>query len=914
MKTHTTNSHSLNRPIGWLALALAMLVAPAPLSAQDKKAEAAYEAAAFLFTQGQWEQAVVGYREYFKKHPKHRFAGHAHYGLGLCHFNQKDYISAARELKAAAASRGASLPNPVEVNLFLGQALMMKASSNPKEAEEAFEASLKALGFSKTGILSRSWDDRNVKKWLGKTKAAKKKETAADVFIGLLEATYLQGDWKSVVSKAHAFEELIKKSPVEQRVRVLTGEAFSNRKDYRAAAAAYESAAKLKGGDASEALFRLGLVRLNDLRDFTGAARDFHAFSQKYKKDSKQPDATFNEALCYSESFFGGEKEHLPEAVERFDSFAKANPKHKLAAIAKYYVGKLEHIREEWEAAVIALEPLLGSKNPQLSQLVFLVADSHHHLENWDKAAKFYLQFAQGNEQALNADVALHNAGVAFSNLKKPDHKNAIAAYELLERKCPRSPHLTSARLKLGIIHFEAGRFAEAQRSLQKIPGGHPLRADADYFLAWTDLDNRKPADAAKRFAELGKRLKRAKPGHRLIPLANLYEGIAEFERRRFGETVKILSRFVASHPKHEKLDEAAFNLGLAQMELRRWDDAIKSFDLVPGNSDIHDRALYQAAWSQRSAGKLAEALPYYRELLKLHAGSPLANNVTLELAEVEFEIGGEDGGADAVKRLTELLKKKPAPVAKLRQLALYRLGIVQFKQKELEASAEAFEEFLKDAQTDLVISAAWQAGEARRQMAAAAKGAAKKGEQRLALKNYEIAAGAKAPAQPDLARLQQQAQIRIGQTLADLEQWAASEKSFNKFIAANANHELIRTACLGLGWVMQNQEKYPGAIKAFERTVSDGIRDDTAARAQYLLGECYLEQRNYDKAITEFVKVEALYKFPQWQSKALYEWAQALLLKENRADARKQFARLVELYPQTPAATAAKAALKLLN
>ena len=59
---------------------------------------------------------------------------------------------------------------------------------------------------------------------------------------------------------------------------------------------------------------------------------------------------------------------------------------------------------------------------------------------------------------------------------------------------------------------------------------------------------------------------------------------------------------------------------------------------------------------------------------------------------------------------------------------------------------------------------------------------------------------------------------------------------------------------------------------------------------------------------------MEALYKFPQWQSKALYEWAQALLLKENRADARKQFARLVELYPQTPAATAAKAALKLLN
>jgi TolA-binding protein len=911
MKSASKKSHSRVRSLGGLVLALALLARPGLLPAQDKEAEAAYEAAAGLFNLGLWAEAAAGYREYFKKHPKHPLAGHAHYGLGLCHFNLKDYASAARELKSAAGKKG---PNPVEVNLYWGQALMMKTPSQPKDAEEAFETSLKALGFSKTGILRRTWDGRNVKKWLDNAKNAKKKEVAADVFIGLLEATYLQGDWKSVVAKVEAFEAMIKKSRVEQRARVLTGEAFSKSRNYKAAAVAYEVAAKLKGKDASEALFRLGLVRLNHLRDFTGAARDFNTFTQKYKKDAKQPDAAFNEALCYFHSYYGGKKDHLNEAVDRFAAFAKANPKHKLDDTAQFNVGKLEHTREGWKAAVNALEPLLGSKDPTLGQLVFLVADSYHHLENWEMAAKFYLQFAQGNEQALNADVALHNAGVAFSNLKKPDLKNAIAAYELLERKCPQSPHLPSARLKLGIIHYQAGRFPEAQRPLQKIPARHPLRADADYFLAWTELDNKNPKDAAKQFAELGKRLKKAAPKHRLIPLANLYQGIAEFERRRFGESVKILSKFVGEFSRHEKLDEAAFNLGLAQMELRRWGDAIKSFETVPDSSDIHDRALYQAAWSKRSAGKPTEALPYYEALLKQHADSPLANNVTLELAEVEFETGGKDGGADAVKRLTALLKKKPAPNAKLRQLALYRLGIVQFKQKKMEASAKAFEELLQDAPANLVISAAWQAGEARRQVALAAKGAAKAGEYRSALKNYEIAAGAKAPAQADQARLQQQTLIRIGQTLASLEQWAASQKSFEKFIAANPEHELIRTASLGLGWAMQNQEKYPGAIKSLEKAVTAGIRDDTGARAQFLLGECYLEQKNYDKAIIEFAKVESLYAFPQWQSKAAYEMAQALLRKENRAGARRQFERLVKRYPDTPAATAAKAELKRLN
>lgn len=910
MKSASINTRSTARALGGLILALALLARPGLLPAQNKEAEAAYGAAAGLFNAGLWEEAAAGYREYFKKHPKHTLAGHAHYGLGLCYFNLKDYATAARELESAAGKKG---PDPVEVNFYWGQALLNKAPRQPQKAEEAFETSLNALGFSKTGILRRSWDNRNVKKWLGNAKHAKKKDLAADVFKGLLEATYLQSDWKSVVAKVEAFEALIKKSNVEQRARVLTGEAFSKLENFKAAAGAYEAASQLKGADAPEALFRLGLVRLNNLRDFVGAAKDFHSFAQQYNKDAKQPDASYNEALCYFHSYYGGKKDHLNEAVDRFAAFAKDNPKHQLAEIAQFNVGKLEHTREGWQAAVKALEPLLGSKDPALGQLVFLVADCHHHLENWGKAARFYLQFAKGNETALNADVALHNAGVACSNLEQPDPEQAIAAYELLERKCPNSPHLASARLKLGIIHYQAGRFKEAQRPLQKIPARHSLRADADYFLAWTELDNNNPKDAAQRFADLSKRLKRAAPKHRLIPLATLYQGIAEFERRRFGESVKILSKFVGEFSRHEKLDEAAFNLGLAQMELHRWGDAIKSFETVPDNSDIHDRALYQAAWSQRSAGKPTEALPYYRELLKLHAGSPLANNVTLELAEVESKIGGKVGAADAVKRLTALLTKKPAPNAQLRQLALYRLGIVQFEQKKMVASAEAFEKLLEDAPANLVVSAAWQAGEARLQVARAAKGAAKKGEYRSALKNYERAAGAKAPAQAGQARLQQQAMIRIGQTLASLEQWAVSQKSFEKFIAANPEHELIRTASLGLGWAMQNQEKYPGAIKSLEKTVAAGVRDDTGARAQFLLGECYLEQKNYDKAIIEFAKVE-LYAFPKWQSKAVYEMAQALLRKENRAGARKQFERLIQSYPETPAATAAKAQLKRLN
>ena len=910
MKLMNNSNHLANGILAGFLIAL--LLGPVRVCAADKDAEAAYEAAAGLFNLGLWKEAADGYKEYFQKHPRHSLAGHAHYGLGLCYFNMKNYAGAAAELGKAASSKG---PSKVDANLYLGQALMMKAPANPKGAETAFDESLKAMGMEKEGLLNRTWTKEKIDVWLEANEKEKEREIASTVFVGLLESTYLQGNWKSVITKTEAFGGLVEGAEVEQRVRVLSGEAHTKVGQFKEAAVAYESAANLKGSDAAEALFRLGLVRLNHLESYEAAAENFSEFSGKYRNDPKQPDAAFNEALCYYHSYYGGKQEHLNQAVKQFAAFAKGNPKHDLAEVAQFYSGKLQHVQENWRGAVTTLEPLLDSENPALGQLIFLLGDSHHQLRDWKKASGYYMDFAKGNERALNADVALHNAGVAFSNLNPPDHENAMAAYELLEEKCADSPHVPSARLKLGIIHYQAGRYDAAKKPLAKIPANHALRPDADYFMAWADLDNKQPANAAKRFGDLAERLAQDDPKHRLVALSRLYQGIGEFEGGDFADAATTLGKFVADFEEHEKLDEAAFNLGLAQMELSRWDDAIKSFGKVPVGSNIHDRALYQAAWSNRLANKPAEAVPFYKSLLDQHANSPLANNVALELAEVEFETGGEEGGQDSVNRLVALLNKKPAPDANLRRLANYRLGIIYFNQKKFSDSAKSFEAMVGDADGNLLISAAWQAGEARRQVAVAAEGAAQEAEYKAALKNYEIAVNAKpGEQQANTSVLQEQAILRIGQSQAALFEWADSQAQFEKFIKDHPRHKLVRTAHLGLGWALQNQEKHVDAIASLEQVVTEGIRDDTGARAQFLLGECYFEQKQYAKCIIEFSKVESLYAFPQWQSKAAYELAQALLRQDQRDKAKMQFQRLIDKYPDTPAATAAKNELRLLN
>jgi len=910
IKRFMNDQNTFGRYLNVVTLLLVLLVSPQSIRADDKAGDA-YNGAVGSFKRGLWKQAVADFKEYFSKYPRHSMAGYAHYVLGLSYFNLEDYASATRELEAATGSvKGLER---VRKDLYLGQALMLKEPSDYKSAEGAFTDSLKALGFDRKGfIINRKWDEKSVKDWLDQNKEPKQRTLASDVFVGLLEATYLQQDWKSIVNKVEAFEELIKGTRIEQRTRVLLGEAHSKSQNHKEAAVAYEAASLLKGSDSGEALFRLGLVRLNHLSDYEGAAKNFHTFTGTYRNDAKRADAAFNEALCYQHSYYGGKEKHLADAIRLFGEFVKTHKKHEMSHVAQFYEGKLQHIQEDWNAAVQALKPLLGNEDPALSQLVFLLGDSYHQKKDWEQSAKFYMQFAKGNEKALNADVALHNAGVAYSNLKKPDNQSAIAAYELLESKCPSSPHIPSAQLKLGIIHFETGRFEQAQRPLQKIPANHPLKADAEYFLAWTDLDNQKPLEAARRFKKLREKLEKDEPDHQLTSLSHLYQGIAEFEARRFAESARTLKGFVAVHEEHVKLDEAAFNQGLALMEMTHWEEAIKSFESVPDKSDIHDRALYQSAWSKRSAGKHAEAVPYYKDLLKNHPDSQLINNVTLELAEVEFETGGEKGSIDSVKRLEALLKNKPAP--ELRRLALYRLGIVQFEQKSFLSSAKAFEELLKDAPKDLVVSAAWQAGEARRQLAVVAKKDAQEREYKAALINYELATKTPVKEQGNQSELQEQSLLRIGQTRASLEEWNVAQEAFDQFIRANPKHKLIRTAHLGLGWAVHNQEKYPEAIDSYEKVVQEGVRDDVGARAQFLLGECYLEQKQLVKARTEFSKVEVLYAFPLWQSKALYEMGRAFAQDNQNAQARKVFMQLIEKYPETSGAAAAKDELKRLN
>ena len=90
-------------------------------------------------------------------------------------------------------------------------------------------------------------------------------------------------------------------------------------------------------------------------------------------------------------------------------------------------------------------------------------------------------------------------------------------------------------------------------------------------------------------------------------------------------------------------------------MEQQKWDKALGHLKEVAEKSSWRDEALYQAAWCEKRKGDKPAAQKYYEQLLLNHLKSPFIDYATIELAELEFEVGELESAARRLEKLVEL-------------------------------------------------------------------------------------------------------------------------------------------------------------------------------------------------------------------------------------------------------------------
>lgn len=107
----------------------------------------------------------------------------------------------------------------------------------------------------------------------------------------------------------------------------------------------------------------------------------------------------------------------------------------------------------------------------------------------------------------------------------------------------------------------------------------------------------------------------------------------------------------------------------------------------------------------------------------------------------------------------------------------------------------------------------------------------------------------------------------------------------------------------------LTKSRNYSGAISELQSLLNGGIKDDYADNCHYWIGESNFHLKNYSAAVQHFQQVQG-YKFSEKKDDAQFMIGRSYELLGDRAKARAEFQKLVDMYPTSEYVKRARAKL----
>ncbi len=608
-------------------------------------------------------------------------------------------------------------------------------------------------------------------------------------------------------------------------------------------------------------------------------------FLEAYPGHELTPAVAF---LFCENGFLSGE---YGPAAESYLRFLESFPDDPQVTRAKYRLGTALYRLERFQEA----EPLLTevgrlAKTEELFRFSLLaLGDICFQRSEWKQAERYLSDYLSPGADLPSADDALLKLGLSLQRQDK--HAEALRAYDRLLTKFDQSPHKLQAVFERGQVLVALGRNDEAVRAFERVlkeGGASRFQAYALNHLGALAMQ-RKDFGAA---AQLFERVAGDEAGAIDEAAALFRRGQAFLADGQFAEAEVVFAEYLDRYSSQAHAPEAGAQLAIALARQDRYREALEVIGRVEGEfagrlePSLHRSMCYEKAWCQRQAGQTREAAKTYRELLTREAQDDVHTHALLELAAIEME--GERYASAA--ELLRQLRRNPTEAASVvphdvDEQQTYQLAVCEFELGHATEAAELFGEFItRFPESPLVASASFFCGEAL----------------------YEL--GKHGPAVVHLTRVVENfpsdpvyppSLLRLGECLAALQRWPRSEQVFAEYLDRFGDSDQWFQARFGLGWARENQGRYDGAIRAYEKVVA-GYQGPTAARAQFQIGECLFAKKDYANAARELLKVDILYAYPEWSAAALYEAGQCFEKLSKSVEARAQFKAVTERFPET--------------
>jgi TolA-binding protein len=572
-----------------------------------------------------------------------------------------------------------------------------------------------------------------------------------------------------------------------------------------------------------------------------------------------------------------------------------------MAAANWYYLGLARLGQKQHEQALAALEhvdagaPSSLQDGASVARASALVALGRHE-EALPELRDYLLSQPDG------PDAARCWAHLAVSLAKVDRLDDAAEAFDELSRRQDSRELLLPTALYLAESAHRARKLDLAQRLFTLLArDGNPeeLAAKGRSGLAWLEFEA-DPQASAERFQQLvlehpgssraaeaallrARGLEQAgKPqaaiemyklvieNHADSPLladALLGAGKLLDEEELNAEAAELLERYAREFPKSAQLDAALYLWAWALADLERNDEADATFGRL---ADEHPASAYWGDAVYRLAERAARKQDYPRA--KVLAERLIEANVEADVAAHALYLKGQIAAAQEIwaevePPLAALLQRHPQ--TSLGIPARYWIAEAAYRRGQFERAGDLF--------TDLLVATherrdAWL-GIVPLRLAQVLAHELKWDEA------YELAAGI-AEKHPDFAQ-QFEVDYLLGRCLQS---------------RANFDFDAARTA--------------------YERVVRSpaGEGTETAAMAQWMIGETYFLQKNFEQALRAYYRVEQLYAYPRWQALALLQAGKCYEVQGQLARAIETYEQLIERFAATTAADEAARRLQVVR
>ncbi|KKU82491.1 MAG: Outer membrane assembly lipoprotein YfiO [Microgenomates group bacterium GW2011_GWA2_47_8] len=814
--------------------------------------EAAYWIGEAYVRTGDYENAIKYYSLAFEHYPANRLRDYALYAIGWTYQTKGDYTRAA-----AWYTR---LPKEFPASDLVSASLVRNGECFFYMKE--YRKAIQELAGSSKGI----------------TKAEEKGE--AEYLVA--EAYYHLGEFEQ--ARIH-YELFVKEYPghrLERDVLYALGWTYLKIADYPRAEQAFD---ELVSG--SDALAHSGLFRKGVAEKFGGKTGE--ALTTWTEVTRKAPQGEFSDNALYESGLLLYEQNKPSEARPFFERVTKEYPSSDVLADSYRMAGEclvadsnFAKAREVFARAIAVPDASFDARvnslfqlgwsqfklgqyaegiqsfsqfletygnHPKAADAMFWRAEAEYRLEQYDASSNDYVSVA--DLKSVRQEDALYGAG--WSYFKLNNFGKAKEQFEKLVAAFPSGKFVFDARLRLGDSFFFLKEYAGAEGAYRTVIRQFPQEASVDYAyyqLGQAYYRRGNYNDAVSQFNELMKLF----PKSSLADDAQYAIGWIWFQNKQYPEAIKEFQKVLQNAPESELVPRALYSIGDAYYNLQQYGAAEKTYRDVlnrfPKSPSVAD-AVSGIQYCLLAQGKQQEALTVIDLFLKENPDAGVAQTLYLKKGDLLYSQQQYDGAIKEYRAFSEKYPGSPLVAA-----AYYWIGKSYLAQNRTLDAAQAFER-----------AASVNNGGAK----TTAQSLLELGDAYLNLKSYEKALEA-------LTRLERShsesevmpdAMYLKGTVLAQAGTTADAHRQFNTLVGRFPKTTAADKARLALARIYLKETNFSDAVQ-FAQHVATSRTDELGAEGQYIIGLTESTQKNWQAAITAYLRVR--YIFPtqeEWLAKA---------------------------------------------